>query len=105
MAASGPISDSHTRLLEADDSDYGQLYIAEEDTDLENLSEKHNYYNFGTNFCDSDVPGPAPEVEPPRPAPKEQQRPNFYYDSAAGGQATGLINRDLNDNFNDNHQV
>lgn len=95
--------ESHTRLLEADDEDYGQLYIAEED------EEKHNYYggsNKLSDFCDSDVPGPAPEVEPPRPAPKDHLQEAYYYDQTTDEPASfsdQSTNRDLNDNFNDNH--
>ena len=37
-----------------------------------------------SDFCDSDVPGPAPEVEPPRPAPGSS--------SGAGGNPTALGN-------------
>lgn len=87
-AASGTAStsESHTRLLEASDDDYGQLYIVSEDED------KHNYYNFS---CDSDVPGPAPEVEPPRPAPKDH---HFYYEQ----QQPRPQQPDLNDNHQDN---
>ena len=129
----------NTRLLEVDtDDDYGTLYIAEDDED------KHNYYDFGapsksgignsssanqevSDFCDSDVPGPAPEVEPPRPAPGSSyantnlgtatsslgrnpssmdtslNRMQFNYDQSFSNQVTSV---DLNDNFNhDNQQV
>ena len=132
-------SEGHTRLLEVEtDDDYGTLYIAEDDED------KHNYYDFGapsksgignsssanqevSDFCDSDVPGPAPEVEPPRPAPGSSyanpnlgnatsslgrnpssmdsslNRMQFNYDQSFSNQVTSV---DLNDNFNhDNQQV
>ena len=107
-------SESHARLLEADtDDDYGALYIAEED------ENKTNYYDINgrsipngqvSDFCDSDVPGPAPEVEPPRPAPSSVDTSRmFYYDQQVTG-VTGFGNqpvtdRDLNDNFSDNQHV
>lgn len=79
------------------------MYIAEEDED------KHNYYgasNKLSDFCDSDVPGPAPEVEPPRPAPKDHLSSYHYYDGQTSDEPPSFSdqsNRDLNDNFNDNH--
>lgn len=63
----GVSSESSARLL--DDDDYGQLYIAnsEEESEAAKLFLDHH---------DTDVPGPAPEVAPPRPAPGD--RIHFY---------------------------
>ena len=61
----GATSESSARLL--DDDDYGQLYIASEEDEKLFLDSHH----------DTDVPGPAPEVAPPRPAPSGD-RIHFY---------------------------
>ena len=58
-------SESSARLL--DDDDYGTLYIASEEDEAAKLFLDHH---------DTDVPGPAPEVAPPRPAPGD--RIHFY---------------------------
>ena len=49
VLASRQQSESHTRLLEADDDDYGTLYMPEDE------SSKHNFYDFGPSAAESAV--------------------------------------------------
>ena len=98
-SAAGNISESHTHLLS--DDDYGQLYCpsATEDESVD-LNKGHGHQGGvptaavggatgGARFFepsayfDQDVPGPAPEIEPPRPAPS----------SAASGGGVGSISQ------------
>lgn len=97
-SAAGNISESHTHLLS--DDDYGQLYCpsATEDESVD-LNKGRGHPNVpptavggasaGAQFFepsayfDQDVPGPAPEIEPPRPAPS----------SAASGGGVGSISQ------------
>lgn len=78
-AASG--SESHTRLLQqtAEDDDYGQLYVEEEDGGGLPL------YDYGADFgvdLNDEVPGPAPEIDPPHPAPPGRLK-EFYKSTTA----------------------
>ena len=87
------ISESHTRLLDVSDGEYGELYCPsateDESVDLNKLrgngvGNHHGggggqFFDFSSSSFEHDpVPGPAPEVEPPRPAPSVASGVQIY---------------------------
>ena len=105
--AANNISESHTRLLDVSDGEYGELYCPsateDESVDLNGKLVQRSgnngvgnnlhgsggvvgggggdsqFFDFSSSSFEHDpVPGPAPEVEPPRPAPSVASGVQIY---------------------------